>query len=519
VGCEYWAADLDNANVSPDSNAAAQQFAVVVSNPQSDLFASVVVELDDAPVGAPSQPRTVGEASIPPYGLHVFLLGPREVDGSAHGSFDTGPGTALTRQAYRVQSHVPVVAYQFNPLDNVNVFSNDASLLKPVEALPGSGLMELGYVVLGWPQTIAITDDPDTNFNPVSPIQLQAFVTMIGTRPDTHVRFTSATHVVAGENIGPLAPADTLEVVLQPFDVLNLETGDFLSDFTGSLIESDQPIVVFSGAEAADAPHFKRLADRSCCADHLEEQLDPLRTAGTTFIAPHSPNRSKAVAAAGALISVVPEPEYYRVLALSAEGPTTIVTNLPEPDDQWVLPSRGAYVDLVSYHDFALAADRPITLASIQASQDAARVRRPYPGGDPSLVLIPPTQQYRKDYVFLTPDKYAFDFLIVTAPASANVMIDGRPLDELECETAWANGGDAPTVAGVAEARVHRCPLSFPFIDPLLPPEQGVFQGTQNDGVHRVQSNENVGLIVVGFDERVSYGYAAGTQLEAIAVP
>ncbi len=519
VGCEYWAADLDNANISPNSNAAAQQFAVVVSNPQDDLYADVTVEVDDAAVGEDSRPRVVGEATIPPSGLRVFLLGPREVDGSAPGTFNTGSGTAHTRQAFHLRSQVPVVAYQFNPLDNVNVFSNDASLLKPVEALPGSGTLEVAYVVMGWPQTIAITDDPDTNFNPAAPIHLRAFVAILGTRPDTRVRFTSATHVVAGQGLGPLGPGDTLDVVLQPFEVLNLETGDFLSDFTGSLIESDRPVVVFSGTEASDAPTFERLADRACCADHLEEQLDPVRTAGTTFVAAHGPNRSRAVAAAGAQVSEVPEPEFFRVLAVSDEGPTTVTTNLPEPDDRFVLPGRGAFFDLASYADFALAADRPVTFAAIQASQDAGGVRRPLPGGDPSLVIVPPTQQYRKDYVFLTPDKYAFDFLVVTAPPQARVTIDGRDMGELGCDVAWANGGGPSLVPGVPEARVHRCQLSFPFIDASLPPEQGVFPGTQNDGVHRVVSDRNIGLIVYGFDERVSYGYAAGTQLEVIAVP
>src|SRR5207244_10445478 len=69
------------------------------------------------------------------------------------------PYTTLFRShAYRVKSSFPVVAYQFNPLENVNVFSNDASLLKPVEALdPGGSTEGLMYAVLGWPQTIAIT--------------------------------------------------------------------------------------------------------------------------------------------------------------------------------------------------------------------------------------------------------------------------------------------------------------------------------------------------------------------------
>ena len=48
VGCEYWGADLDNADVSPSENAAAQQYAIVVSNVQPDVPAHVIVEQDDS---------------------------------------------------------------------------------------------------------------------------------------------------------------------------------------------------------------------------------------------------------------------------------------------------------------------------------------------------------------------------------------------------------------------------------------------------------------------------------------
>lgn len=518
VGCEYWAADLDNANLNPTSNAAAQQFAIVVSNPQPDIVARVSIEVDDAAVGADSQAREVASAEIAPNSLQVFKLGPREVDGSAPGTFDTGLGTAHTRQAFRLRSHVPVVAYQFNPLDNVNVFSNDASLLKPVEALPGSGTLELAYVVMGWPQTIAITDDPDTNFNPLDPINLRAFVTIVGTSDRTQVEITTSTDVVAGEGIPAMRAGDELSRELNAFEVLNLETGDFGSDFTGSLIRSDRPVVVFSGVEAADAPWFERLSERKCCADHLEEQLDPIRTAGRRFIAPHGPNRSRAVAAAGVPIVEIPEPEYYRVLAVSDEGPTRLTTNLPSPDESLELPGRGAFIDLMSYGDFVLTSDRPVVLAAIQASQDASGVERPLPGGDPSLVILPPVEQYRQSYTFLTPDKYAFDFIVIAGPQDAAITIDGRDLSDFECTTAWANGGDGDVVEGMVVSKVHRCQLSFPIIDPELPPEEGVFAGEQNDGVHRVLSDRDIGVIVYGFDERVSYGYAAGTQLEAISV-
>src|SRR5207244_7767252 len=54
-------------------------------------------------------------------------------------------GTGKARKAYKVTSDLPIVAYQFNPLDNVDVFSNDASLLIPRTAF------DVEYYAFSWP--------------------------------------------------------------------------------------------------------------------------------------------------------------------------------------------------------------------------------------------------------------------------------------------------------------------------------------------------------------------------------
>lgn len=519
VGCEYWGVDLDNAMISAVSNAAAQQYAIVVSNPEADAPAHVVVEQDDALPGQPSTLSVAADLVVQPFSLAVVKLGPREVDGSPEGEFDTGTGTALTRHAYRVTSSVPVVAFQFNPLENVNVFSNDASLLKPVEALAMTpGTLETSYVVVGWPQTIASTDDPETNFNPASPIDLRAFLTIVGTRPGTRVRVKPTARVIPGGPVVETAAGGTIEATLEPFDVLNLETGGFGADFTGSTIEADEPVVVFSGSEASDAPTFPRLSLRRCCADHLEQQLDPVRTAGRSFVLAHDPSRTRAVVAAGARIGVVPEPQYFRVVAVS-DAPTHLVTTLGGSDGAFTLTGRGTFRDLTLYGDATLDADEPVTVASIQPSQEAAGIARGLPGGDPSLVVVPPIEQWRASYVFLTPDKYAFDFVDVVAPSGATVLLDLAPIDATRCEAAPADGL-TPAQRGRPDAPyvVYRCQLSYPTIDPDRAAPDNLTPGVQNDGVHRIESDRDVGVVVSGFDSFVSYGYAAGTKLEEINV-
>jgi IgGFc binding protein len=520
VGCEYWAADLDNAVASGDLNAAAQQFAVVISNPQPDLAAHVVIQQDDGAPGDPGAPVQVGPAqTVPPYGLVVFPLGPREVDGSPPGQYNTGSHTALSRAAYKITSDVPVVAYQFNPLENVDVFSNDASLLKPVEALRNSsGSMQDGYVVLGWPQTIASTDDPYTNFGSTVPQDFRAFLTIIGTRDATRVMVTSSTRVIGGGPVPTLGPDDVTELTLNAFDVLNLETDGFEADFTGSVVASDQPVAVFSGSEASDAPRFASIANRRCCADHLEEQLDPIRSAGQRFIAPVSFNRHLALANAGAPLTPQAEPEVFRVIAVLGFG-ATVRTSLSGDLAEFRLDERGSWRELSTSSDFWVESDNPIMLGNVTASQGAAGIPGGLPGGDPSFIIIPPIEQYRAQYVFLTPDLYSFDFLRIMAPRGARIMLDTEPLNTvpgcgLEAGTAVEQSLDDSVFA----YDVIRCQLSFPVIDRSVDATAPLLEGVQNDGVHRVFSDRPIGVIVDGFDRNVSYGYAAGTELREIVL-
>ena len=505
VGCEYWPVDLDNA-VVPTGNAAAQQYAVIVSNPQPDVAAKVTIEEDTALPGQPNEPRVVATATVGVRHLEVFKLGPREVDGSPPDTPNGGTGTALSRQAFRLRSSFPIVAYQFNPLENVNVFSNDATILLPAAALNATGR---AYVVGGWPQTIARSDDPATNFG----FDLRAFLTLVGTTPDTHVHVKTKARIIPGGPLTNGVPAGSeFDATLQPFEVLNLETGDFNADFTGSTIDSDKPTVVYVGSEASDAPKFDTIAERACCADHLESQLTPLRAVGRSYVIGRMPNRSRAVAAAGGAVQPFPEPELYRVVAI-ADGTTTVTTTLPAPYDKLTLDGTGADVTISALQDFLLEADKPVLVADVQVSQEAAGVPNGLPGGDPSLLFVPPTEQWRNDYILLTPDKYMFDFLVITAPFGAAVYLDGLPIDGKICETGPADGLDLKK-RGAPDPTytVYRCQLSFPVIDSSKAPPK-VEPGRQNDGVHRVQSDFALGVLVYGFDNFVSYAYAGGTDL------
>ncbi len=510
-GCEYYPVDLDNAVVADQGAAAAQQFAVVLSN-ASPILATVTVELycDAADAANPAlecaedEPLVIDRFPLAPGGLKIVDLDPREVDGSSQPQLNDGPGTFRSMHAYRIQSTAPLIAYQFNPLENVSVFSNDASLLLPTASLADR------YLVLSWPQTLAVTDDANTN----GMIDLRAFLTLVGVAEETAVSIELSTDILGGADIPAAKAGDTLVLHLEPFEVINLETDGFNADFTGTSVITDdrKPIAVFTGSEASDSPRFDTFLQRSCCADHMEQQLFPEVALGTQFVAVKTPLRSYYVEQAGWDVAVVPdEPEFWRILATHED--TSISTNLPEPQDYYFM-QRGDDVMLETERDFVLQASHPIAFGQFPGGQQTTGIpstlpggQRP-PGGDPSFILLPPVQQWRDHYLFLVPNKYAFDFLLIAAPVGADILYDSLPLGSvLDCEhepIGTLSDGEVET-----EYQALRCPLSMPTPDG---------PGLQDDGVHTLESSggEPIGLVVWGFDSYVSYGYPGGSNVALI---
>jgi hypothetical protein len=225
---------------------------------------------------------------------------------------------------------------------------------------------------------------------------------------------------------------------------------------------------------------------------------------------------------AGAAVGVAEQDEYFRVIATTTDG-ARVTTTLPGQYQSFELPTRGSFVTIASPRHFTLKSDAPVMLGTVSPSQQAANVPSGLPGGDPSLVIMPPIEQFRTSYVLLTPDKYVFDFIRIIAPRAASVLFDGQPVDQVNgCQPSDADGIiDQTTRAAVGPSPfvVYACQLSFPIIDPNKQAPDNLSPGIQNDGVHRVEASDKVGVVVDGFDSFVSYAYAGGTELETLIAP
>ena len=141
--------------------------------------------------------------------------------------------------------------------------------------------------------------------------------------------------------------------------------------------------------------------------------------------------------------------------------------------------NRGEFFEFSSNEDFKVEADNPILL--VQYMTGSSTTRSPN-DGDPSMLQTVPARQFRRDYIFLVPDTYERDWITVTYPDGAQVMLDDEPMNLGPGRPIGATGFN------VLRTRVE-------------------------DGGHTVTSDVPVGVTVYGYDYNISYAYPAGLDL------
>ena len=523
LGCEYWPVDLlqppaqtdDNGNVMDPANA---PFAVVVGNTSKTVTAKVTVYRDGNKFkDVTALPGKATIINLPPYNVEASMLG---------------------KKAWRIVSNLPVVAYQFNPLENVDVFSNDASMLMPTNALGRE------YMVVAYPQ-------PKWE-------GFSAFVTVVGTsEKDTIVKVTPTVKIKSGTGVQALNPGQTYQFKLKQYEVLNLNTNQAYGDLTGTIITSDHAVAVYAGDMCETMPietcvsgrctyekNFKSCSTNDDCqvvmaCDHLEQQIFPLKAVGKNYVVSKSWARGLA-------------PDLIRVVAVengTQVNVSPMVATIP-------LLNKGQHFDFETMSDIHITAKKPIMVAQFLEGQDAPGSSHmacmdsglggkicagtgkscfsdsgcslsDFPGatsvscvdtttytqclygqciclgmggscqtdhdcspndaniGDPAFMLSVPVEQFRKKYVFLVPTKYADNFINIVAQQGATVTLDGM---------------------GLAANQFTRIQGS----------NYTVAKRKMQEGSHYITSDQPMGIIVYGWDRYVSYGYPGGMNIEAI---
>ncbi len=494
-GCDYWATDLDQYRESSETTYGGGEnapYAIVVSNIDATFKAKVrVTSASGYDKTYEALPRTVTIIDLPPNNIS---------------------GSGISDHAWHVTSTLPIVAYQFNPLENVGVYSNDASLLMPSLSLGRE------YRVLSFP-TIGMNSDGQ---------QLASFLTVVAVEDGTtEVTVTPTADVAAGASVQAIPAKAARNFTLHKGQVLNLEASKVGGDLTGSLVQATGKVAVFGGHVCSNAP-VSRCTNGKCsydpsvtctvdsdcpaiaACDHLEEQMPPLGTAGRQYVIARAMPRGKA-------------PDLVRVLAIR-DG-TQIVTTasgitIPRLD-------AGAWHEFEITDHVELSSDKAFLVGHFLEGQNA-----PYSAhsscinttsqdlceaaggtcscydmnsgilgvacsrqnqcsddaniGDPSLILGVPTEQFRTEYVFLVPTKFRYNHVSIVAPVGAKVTLDGEGVNASTFQVTASN-----------QWKVARI--------------------TMQPGAHVLNSDRKVGIEVYGWDFYVSYGYPGGMNLQVLS--
>lgn len=438
IGCTFYALDLDN--YSPWDTS---QWGVAVANVQADVVASVIVEVK---TGGEWQ-TVAGPEAIAAQDLHVFALPDRHQEGSG----------VQVGGAYRVTSDVPVIAYQFDPLGDMNDVgwaSADASLLHPSPS---------------WDTINSVVGIGSTGY--MLPPQ-GAYATVVAAHDGTVVTVVPGTATLAGPGVPAGVPGQPFEVQLDEGDVVEVMTKTPGASLTGTRISSNDghPVGVFSGHECANIP-----ADVYAC-DHLEEQMPGVRRWGTRFVAARVPVRVGP--------GDPPEPSLWQIHASEDDTEVTLtaspaITGLPP--SPFTLDAGEVAEFMVGGApgdpgDFLVDATRPIAVANYMTSQD--NISLPGKTGDPAMLLLSPVEQYLSGYVVLVPTAWPNDTATFIRHAGATVTIDDVPVPE----DAWYPVG----------------------------PDHEVARTVVPDGVHRLKGDQPFSVTITGTHQTGSYAYLGG---------
>jgi hypothetical protein len=481
VGCDYWP------TVTANNVWSIFDYAVVVAN-AGNATAQVTV----------TGPGGVNETqTVAPNALTKFYL-PWVTSLKGGDSDACGESVALTASvlakgsAYHLVSSVPVIVTQFNALEYKGAggpagkswsscpgnsicmdpgpeqglavgcfsFTNDSSLLLPSTALTGN-VRVVAYP--GEAVTSGTTSMPD----------MGSTLSITAVKSATHVKvFVSAgADVLAGTGITRTAGGGELDLTLDAGDVAQLVTdeGDKY-DWSGTLVQADQPVQVITGAPCSQVP------EGAPACDHLEQSVFPAETLGKQYFVT-VPTSPKGV------------PIGHVVRLVGNVNGTTLTYS---PEIPGVCPktlNAGQVVDCgVVSNDFEVTGDHEFVVASYQLGGSLVD-----PGGglgDPSQTLFASVEQYRVKYVFLAPDDYSENWMDVVEPTGAQLWLDGSEVAQ------------SPSVIADGYS-VERVKLGT---------------GNQN-GAHTLEATKPVGLQVLGYGEYTSYQYPGGLNLAQIAPP
>jgi len=486
LGCSYFSTVTSNAllNITYDYH-----FSIVVGNGNTS---SVTIRIEGN--------GTSLEETVPPGVASTINLPWNTTLKDSAGSSTRSPDGA-----YSIKSTMPVTVYQFNPLeysvtapDNTEQFSwtNDASLLYPIKAL------DTEYVVVSWPRERharcgwpTVNDCPDADFS-----DFPGTFTVVGTENGTELSITFTAFTSGLDDDETYSPGTKKTFSIDEGEVIQFATAatsDDCAEFdeeksgtgittdlyeyclsgrqwdlSGTIVKSSRRVAVFAGADCTNVPY-----NRVAC-DHLEEQILPLKAWGTDYVVSKIDGERA---------------DYPNLVRIIGGTDGTKLEFEPSSIHDSATLDTGDILMFETTQSFRVhtrtSSGRPtgkIFVAQYMVAQnycgkDADDAPQ---SGDPAFVTVVPVEQFRKSYIFLTPETFVHDYVNIITKKGTSIMLDGSPV----------SGFSAVGQTGYVDVQIEI-----------------------NHGQHSIESQDGTfGIIVSAIAPYTSYMYPGGLDLKEI---
>jgi RHS repeat-associated protein len=228
-------------------------------------------------------------------------------------------------------------------------------------------------------------------------------------------------------------------------------------DFTGTVVTSNKPVAVFGGHDCADIP------DGSLYCNSLVEQMPATNLWGQNFVTMPLASEYNG--------------DTFRFIA------QTDSTQVQVNHQQVAVLQKGQFFEQIITGPAEISANNPILTVQYANSS----VFGGNPNVDPSMIVVPPFEQFGGSYTVNTPTaNFPVNFLNVIAPTvavqAAGVLLDGNPIPA----TSFQPIGTSPFSGAQIQAAV---------------------------GPHTLTAGLPFGVWVYGFNAQDAYGYTGGVCL------
>lgn len=378
---------------------------------------------------------TNGQVEFPDGSSQSFSVTPGSVSTvEVPSSFLSTLQDGIESNGIRITAGEEVTVYGLNQ----KTFTTDAFLALPVDIL-GTQYMVISYNSLG------------------SSISTASMLSVVATEDNTQVT------IVPSVSLSGRPAGVPYNLTLNQGETYQLLATVASADLTGSTINSDKPVAVFSGHTCGNVP-----PNTGFC-DHMVEQVPPMSSLGQSFVTIPLATRDAG--------------DVFRVMATKDATEVSIV-GTGGYNEAFTLNS-GQFMELsIPSNTYTrITATEAVLVAQYSKGQASDNVI-----SDPFMMLIPPFEQFQNSYTVTTPAtgfNRHFINLAVQNSQISNITLDGALL---------------PSSA-------------------FTPIPETDFSGAQVEieaGTHNISNVLPFGAFMYGFGSYDSYGYPGGQALAKV---